>query len=119
MRQLRYYSMPVPSLGQGGRKWLMATLEELERAFHADPALAGLLATLDRAAAVTAAAGLTIADLLADLPAIREQVARATYGDAYMDRLHRTYEALRAAGMLVVTDDAGPQPYRNEEGMHG
>ncbi len=97
----------------------MATLEELERAFHADPALADLLATLDRAAAVTAAAGLTIADLLADLPAIREQVARATYGDAYMDRLHRTYEALRAAGMLVVTDDAGPQPYRNEEGMHG
>ena len=40
-----------------------------------------------------------------DLPAIRAQVARATYGDAFMGELHRDYEALRAAGTLVVRDD--------------
>jgi len=33
------------------------------------------------------------------LPAIRERVARETYGDAFMDELHRDYEALRAAGV--------------------
>lgn len=86
----------------------MATLDELEQSFRADPALADLLAALDRSAAAVAAAGLTVDDLLDDLPAIREQVARETYGDAYMDRLHREYEALRAARELVVlTDDGG------------
>jgi len=39
-----------------------------------------------------------------DLPAIRAQVARATYGDAFMDELHHECEALRAAGALVVPD---------------
>jgi len=83
----------------------MATLDELERTFRADPALADLLAALDRSAAAVAAAGLSADDLLADLPAIRAQVARATYGDAFMGELHRDYEALRAAGTLVVRDD--------------
>ncbi len=48
----------------------MATLDELEQAFRADPALADLLATLDRSAAAVAAASHTVNDLLADLPAI-------------------------------------------------
>ncbi len=86
----------------------MVTLDELERIFRADPALADLLAALDRSAAAVATAGLSADDLLADLPAIRERVARATYGAAFMDELHRDYEALRAAGTLVVpADDTG------------
>ena len=56
----------------------MATLDELERTFRANPALADLLAALDRSAAAVAATGLTVDDLLADLPAIRAQVARRT-----------------------------------------
>jgi len=80
----------------------MATLDEVERSFRADPALADLLVALDRSAAAVAAACLSADDLLADLPAIRERVARETYGDAFMDELHRDYEALRAAGTLVV-----------------
>jgi hypothetical protein len=79
----------------------MATLDEVERSFRADPALADLLAALDQSAAVVAAAGLSADDLLADLPAIRERVARETYGDAFMDELHRDDEALRAAGTLA------------------
>ena len=52
-----------------------------------------------------------------DLPAIRAQVARATYGDAFMDELHRDHEALRAAGALVVPDhDASGG---SEGGRHG
>jgi len=86
----------------------MVTLDELERIFRADPALADLLAALDRSAAAVATAGLSADDLLADLPAIRERVARATYGDAFMDELHRDYEAPHAAGTLVVpADDTG------------
>jgi hypothetical protein len=83
----------------------MATLDELEHSFRADPALADLLAALDRSTAAVAAAGLTAADLLDDLPAIRERVTRATYGDAFMDALHQEYEALRTAGLLVVPAD--------------
>jgi len=83
----------------------MATLDELERAFRADPGLADLLAALDRSAAAVAAAGLTADDLTADLPAIRERVARAAYGDAFMDGLHHEYEALRAAALLVMPAD--------------
>jgi len=79
----------------------MATLDELEHSFRADPALADLLAALDRSTAAVAAAGLTAADL----PAIRERVTRATYGDAFMDALHQEYEALRTAGLLVVPAD--------------
>jgi len=85
----------------------MATPDELEQSFRADPALADLLAALDRSAAVVAAAGLTPDELLDDLPAIRTQVARATYGDAFMDELHRDYEALRAGDTTSVpADDA-------------
>ncbi len=76
----------------------MATLDEVEQSFRADPALADLLAALDRSAAAVAAAGLTTDDLLADLPAIREEVARATYGDAFMDELARVHAALHGAG---------------------
>ncbi len=82
----------------------MVTLDELEQAFRADPGLADLLAALDRSAAAVAAAGLTADDLLDDLPAIRAQVVRATYGDAFMDELHHAHEALHAAGTLVVPD---------------
>ncbi len=86
----------------------MATLEELERAFHADPALADLLAALDRAAAVTAAAGLTIADLLADLPAIREQVARDIWQRLHGPAAPRVRGATR--GRYVGRDRrCGPQ----------
>ena len=83
----------------------MATLDELERGFRADPALTDLLAALDRFAAVVAAAGLTGEDLTADLPTVREDVARAAYGDAFMDQLHQEYEALRMAGLLAVPAD--------------
>jgi hypothetical protein len=64
----------------------MATLDELERIFRADPALADLLAALDRSAAAVATAGLSADDLLADLPAIRERVAREQ-GLAHCDLL--------------------------------
>jgi hypothetical protein len=91
----------------------MATLDEVERSFRADPALADLLAAADRSAAAVAVAGLTADDLTADLPAIRERVMRATYGDAFMDELRRDREALRAAGGTIApTNDipghAGP-----------
>jgi len=52
-------------------------------------------------ACCVAAAGLTVDDLTADLPTIREQVARATYGDAFMDALHRDHAAQRGT-------DGGP-----------
>jgi len=80
----------------------MATLDEVERSFRADPALADLLAALDRSAAAVAVAGLIADDLTADLPAIRERVMRATYGDAFMDELRRDREALRAAGGTIA-----------------
>ncbi len=57
----------------------MATPDEIEAAAHADPDMADLLAALNRsaaAAAAVAAACLTADDLTADLPAIREEVAR-------------------------------------------
>ncbi len=73
----------------------MATLDELEQSFRADPALADLLAALDRFAAAVAAAGLTVDDLLTDLPAIHAQVARATSGDAFMDELARSHGCVR------------------------
>ncbi len=76
----------------------MATLDEVERSFRADPALADLLAALDRSAAAVAVAGLTADDLLDDLLAIREQVARATYGDAFMDELARAHAAQHGTG---------------------
>ena len=95
----------------------MATLDKLEQSFRADPALADLLDALDQSAAAVAAAGLTADDLLDDWPAIHAQVARATYGDAFMDELHRDHEALRAAGALVVPDhDASGG---SEGGRHG
>jgi hypothetical protein len=91
-------------IGRWKRDSTMVTLDELEQAFRADPGLADLLAALDRSAAAVAAAGLTADDLLDDLPAIRAQVVRATYGDAFMDELHHAHEALHAAGTLVVPD---------------
>jgi len=72
----------------------MATLDELERAFRVDPTLADLLAALDRSAAAVATAGLTVDDLLTDVPAIRAWVARVTYGDAFMLELDRAHAAL-------------------------
>jgi len=72
----------------------MATLDEVEQSFRADPALADLLAALDRSAAAVVAAGLTVDDLFTDLPAIHAQVARATCGDAFMDELARAHAAL-------------------------
>lgn len=72
----------------------MATPDEIKAATRADPDMADLLAALDRSAAVVVAAGLTADDLTADLPAIRAQVARATYGDAFMDELARAHAAL-------------------------
>ncbi len=84
----------------------MATLDELERVFRADPTLADLLAALDRSAAAVAAAGLTAGDLTTDLPTIRAHVARTAYGDAFMDELHRDIETLRATDTPnVPTDD--------------
>ncbi len=68
----------------------MATRDGLGQSFRADPALADLLAALDRSAAAVAAADLTADDLTADLPAIRERVVRTTYGNAFMDELART-----------------------------
>ena len=75
----------------------MATRDERELAARADPALADLLAALDRSATAVAAAGLTTDDLLADLPPIRAEVARATYGEAFMDELAREHAARRRA----------------------
>lgn len=45
----------------------MATLDELEQSFRADPALADLLAALDRSAAAVRPAAATADDLLDDL----------------------------------------------------
>lgn len=55
---------------------------------------------MDRAARVLAQAGLTVDDLLDDLPRIRDQVVRERYGDAFMDELGRERAALgkREAG---------------------
>jgi len=83
----------------------MATLDEMERAFRADPGLADLLAALDRSAAAVASAGLTAGDLTADLPAIRAHVARVTYGDTFMDELRHDVEAPRATDRRAAPAD--------------
>jgi hypothetical protein len=49
---------------------------------------------MDRAARVLEQAGLTIDDLLDELPQIRDRIAREAYGDAFMDELGREYAAL-------------------------
>jgi type I restriction enzyme R subunit len=49
---------------------------------------------MDRAAHVLAQAGLTVGDLLDELPQIRDRVAREAYGDTFMDELGREYAAL-------------------------
>lgn len=55
-----------------------------------------MVAAMDRAAGVLAQAGLTVDDLLNSLPRIRDQLARATYGDEFMDALGRERAALLA-----------------------
>ncbi len=63
---------------------------------------------MDRAAHVLAQAGLTVGDLLDELPQIRDRVAREAYGDTFMDELGREYAALHkqesGAGDLVSLD---------------
>ena len=40
-------------------------------------------------------AGLTVEDLLAELPAVREEILREDYGDEFVDELARRHAAVR------------------------
>jgi hypothetical protein len=42
-------------------------------------------------------AGLTVEDLLAELPAVREEILREDYGDEFVDELARRHAAVRGA----------------------
>ena len=56
---------------------------------HDDPVLVGLM---NRAARSLQEAGLTTADLLAELPAAREELLREDLGDAGVDAILRRHE---------------------------
>ncbi len=51
---------------------------------------------MDRATAIVRAAGLTADDFLAELLAVRAEVAREMYGAVLMDELERQHAALHA-----------------------
>ncbi len=54
-----------------------------------------LVALMDHAASVLERAGVTVEDLLEELPAVRGQIMRETYGDEFVDALARQWEASR------------------------
>lgn len=49
----------------------------------------------EHAAQILERAGLTVDDLLDELPAAREEIMREEYGDAFMDALEREHAMLR------------------------
>jgi bifunctional DNA-binding transcriptional regulator/antitoxin component of YhaV-PrlF toxin-antitoxin module len=51
----------------------------------------------EHAAQILENAGLTVEDLLAELPAVREEILREDYGDAFVDELARRHAAVRGA----------------------
>jgi bifunctional DNA-binding transcriptional regulator/antitoxin component of YhaV-PrlF toxin-antitoxin module len=54
-----------------------------------------LAETATRAASILERAGLTIDDLLTELPAVREEVLRDSYGDAFVDEVERRHAESR------------------------
>ena len=54
-----------------------------------------LAALMDRAAAALEAAGITVEDFLANLPAAREDVVNEAYGEEFMQDLERRYGSTR------------------------
>ena len=50
----------------------------------------------EHAARVLENAGVTVEDILAELPAVRDEIMRETYGDEFMDALAREHAALHA-----------------------
>ncbi|MGI8550128.1 MAG: hypothetical protein ACR2PL_04905, partial [Dehalococcoidia bacterium] len=53
--------------------------------------------TSARAASILERAGVTVDDLLAELPAVREEVLRDSYGDAFVDELERRHAESRGS----------------------
>ena len=51
----------------------------------------------EQAAQMLENAGLTVEDLLAELPAVREEILREDYGDEFVDELARRHAAVRGA----------------------
>jgi AbrB family looped-hinge helix DNA binding protein len=49
----------------------------------------------EHAAQILENAGLTVEDLLAELPAVREEILREDYGDEFVDELTRRHAAVR------------------------
>jgi len=64
----------------------------------------GVMSAIDRAAAVLEQAGMTVDDLLDDLPAIRNEVVRKMYGDEFMDELGRQFAALHRGNVARDAD---------------
>jgi predicted DNA-binding protein len=56
-----------------------------------------LAETSTRAASILERAGITVDDLLADLPAVREEVLRDSYGDTFVDALERRHAKSRSS----------------------
>ncbi len=54
-----------------------------------------LAALMDHAASVLERAGVTVEDLLEELPAVRSEIMRETYGDEFVDALARQWETSR------------------------
>jgi len=89
-----------PAFAQGFNDLLfdryVESAERINAILTSVPADDPMIVAMDRAARVLAEAGLTVEDLLEDLPRIRDQVVRERYGDEFMDELGRERAALLA-----------------------
>lgn len=61
------------------------------------PTDAELAQLMDETPRALAAAGVSVQDMLDDLPRVREEIMREYYGDAFVDELQRRHVAYRAA----------------------
>lgn len=69
----------------------------LDHALLLIPQDAHLAALMERAAAALSAAGLTVRDVLDELPAAREEVMREAYSAEFLKELERLHTAARRA----------------------
>ena len=79
------------------RQDVASIIERILSEARRDDALRPLLERMDQAARVLDQAGVSVEDLLRDLPQMRDEVARELYGAACLDDLARQRAALRPA----------------------
>ncbi len=89
-----------PAFAQGFNDLLfdryVESAERVNAILASVPAADPMVVAMNRAASVLEQVGLTVDDLLDELPQIRDRLARETYGDEFMDALGRERAALLA-----------------------